>query len=464
MNRLPRSFVDEAAARQLLLLRAFEAEPDSPLWTVDDRAWASRLAREGLAPGATPERFVLERTRHALQRLRARDGTVERWLDARFALGRWLALAAVVGLLAGLAVDQIGPSQRINLLAPPIWLLVLWNVAVLLGLALQSLLPAPASGVRRGGRLRRALQAWWKPALQGSAAVQQAASDWLARSTALNGARAALLLHVAAALLALGVVGGLYLRGLVLDYQAGWQSSFLEPATVRATLATLLAPASTLTGITVPPTEVMATLRVGADGLAPGGQAPAAGQAAPWLHLYAATLLLFVIVPRLLLAALAAAQVRWRSRRWPLPWHEPYFQGLLRLAADRPGRVWLLPHAAPLAAPTALSLQALLQTALGGEPGHAVQLQVADPVGHGNETDASRCSVPADATLLLLLVDLANTPEAEAQGRLLATLSAQAEGRPLLLLVDETAFASRFAALPQRLQQRRQAWQQWADN
>ena len=60
--------------------------------------------------------------------------------------------------------------------------------------------------------------------------------------------RIAALLHVAAAAVAIGLLGSMYLRGLVLDYRAGWQSTFLQADTVQRVLSTLLAPATALTG------------------------------------------------------------------------------------------------------------------------------------------------------------------------------------------------------------------------
>lgn len=77
MSPKPTLTVDESSARQVLLLKAFEAE-DSAAWTVDDRAWASRLARDAGSAGHPPEHFVVERARHASQRLRARDAGLAR--------------------------------------------------------------------------------------------------------------------------------------------------------------------------------------------------------------------------------------------------------------------------------------------------------------------------------------------------------------------------------------------------
>ena len=408
------------------------------------------MARASAAAHRDGSRFVCERAHHAMQRLRPRDAMADRFLQARPAAGPWLLAAVLLGLGLGLLVDRIGPSQRINLLAVPIGLLLLWNVAVYLVLALQALLPARA---RRG--LRQRLPALWSSRLPGSQApgpLQRLSVDWGRASAPANAARAALLLHAAAAALALGVVAGLYARGLVLDYRAGWQSTFLEPATVRQLLALVLAPASAVTGLAVPGVEAIAALRVGPDGAAQG---PAAG----WLHLIAATLALVVVGPRLLLAAVAAWHIRQLSRCWPLPWSEPYFQALLRTGSGQALQAWVLPHAAPPSAAAERALQALLDAAADD----AVPLRVGMPVGLGHEDDAARCVPPDGTTLALVLVDMASTPEADAQGRLLGTLSHAASAMPRVLLLDEAAFVTRFAALPQRLQQRRQAWQALAD-
>ena len=65
-------------------------------------------------------------------------------------------------------------------------------------------------------------------------------------------------------------------------------------------------------------------------------------------------------------------------------------------------------------------------------------------------------------TLRLALVDLGATPEDDTHGRFLQALRAAAPGVPLVLLADASAFDRRFAGLPARGAERRQAWQQWA--
>jgi hypothetical protein len=438
---MPLPAVDETLARRLSLLRAVETDDGAAagLWTPEDRQWATRLARDSAGAGAPPERVLAERAAHAAQRLRSRHPAVAAWLDQRTRLGPWLLAAGLLALLAGLLVDQIGASQRINLLAPPVWLLVGWNLLVYVGIALQPLWP-PAIGPA----LRRRLQALWTP--RSSGLMPQLQAQWMLQSAALNGARAALLLHAGRGRAGAGVVAGLYLRGLVLDYRAGWQSTFLDAAAVHTLLAALLAPAQALTGITLPGTEALASAAACAPGQAPG-------PAAPWLHLYAATLLLAVIGPRLLLALLAAWRVHRLSRRWTLPGHDTWLQQQLRVASGGAAQVWVLPHAVPLAAASALGLRALLAPVLGDD----LQLQPAVAVAHGDEDPPA--TAPPGTGLGVLLVDATATPEAEVHGRLLAALRSASPGLTIALAVDAEAFERRFSHLPQRQAERRRAWQ-----
>ena len=303
----------EDEARQVLLLQAHEPpDPDEQLqriWTAEDRAWATRQAVAVVGERADPERFVVARAAMALQRLLPRNAAAQRWIKRRAWHPVWILLALLLGLLAGVLADQLGPPQRVNLLAPAVWAVVLWNLLVYLSLAW----PGAGHGLRN----------WLARNLRGKG--QPATALWASHSAPLGLQRVALLLHLAAAALALGLMAGLYLRGLVLDYRAGWQSTFLDSERVQWALNLLLAPASALSGIAVP--EV-APLRLAA------GQ-DASASAAAWIHLLAATLLLWVVLPRLLLAAVAHWRARALERRFPLQLNTRYFEGLHPLM--RPG-------------------------------------------------------------------------------------------------------------------------------
>ena len=435
----------EPAARRVLLVRAHETA-DTPLWTPEDRAWASRLARETVPAGAPASRFLDERAAHALQRLAPRDPAIARWLGRPLWRWSWLVAALAVGLLAGLAVDAVGSAQRIDLLAPPVWGVILWNLLVYGALLLPR---GPLRSGRLAGGLARRLAGG---PVRGSGPLAAFTADWMPRVLPALVARAALLLHVAAAALAAGLVAGLYLRGLALDYRAGWESTFLEPGTVRALLSTLLAPASALTGIGVPDEAAISALRVG-PGVAPS--APAA----PWIHLYAAMLALCVVLPRTALAAWAGLRAAWSSRRMALPADDPYVQQLLLQGRGAAPRVHVRPHGAAPSPQAVLGLRELLAGALGAE----MQLRLAPATAYGAEDSAGLSPAEPGATLLVALVDLATTPEADTHGRFLRELRAGQPTLPLVLLADEAGFVRRFGQLPERLAQRRAAWQALAE-
>ena len=477
--------MNEARAREVLMLQAFETvQPAGPCWTDEDRAWATRLALQDGAAGSA-EAFIVRRAHHAMQRLLPREPAAATWHARRLWQARWVGWAVLAGGLLGMLADSIGSDQRINLLAPPLWAVLAWNLVVyglLLGHALAHLLMRPT---RPGGlvrltqrllRIGRALprvtglaaasaassasagssgQLAGKPAVNSNAALQTCATLWLRCSAALSAARAATLLHAASAALALGLLGGMYLRGLVLDYRAGWESTFLSADTAHAVLAVLLAPAVALSGIALPDVAAFeALLRVH------GGTATGVS-AAPWIHLFSLTLLLFVVLPRSGLAMAGALRSRWLASHMPLPLTDAYFQRLARQRQGDVARVTVVPYAATPGAQAALGLRAVLAPVLGD----GLQIQVEPTVAFGTEDDPeARLPLPAGSTLVMALFDLAATPEAENQGRFVRQLAARAPaGASAVLMVDEAAFRQRFGGDSTRLAQRREAWRSFAE-
>ena len=153
--------------------------------------------------------------------------------------------------------------------------------------------------------------------------------EWSRAAAPLLTARAGRVLHVSAALLAAGAIAGLYVRGLVFEYRAGWESTFLEPSRVHALLSSLLGPAASALGTPFPSIVEVEAIR---------WPASTGENAARWIHWYALTVAALVLAPRLALAAVARWQERRLGRRFPLALDEPYFRRLLGglCAASRP--------------------------------------------------------------------------------------------------------------------------------
>jgi len=455
--------MNEAEARPVLLLQALETA-DAPAWTPADAAWASAAARRELGERADAQAFAVRRAQLGLRRLAEREpawrAVVERPAGRAAA---WAALLLAAAFALGLAGDAFTASHRVDLLPQTALtvLLLAWNGAVYAALGVAALRQADAGQAAQAGPTRwfvalaerlaaPALRPPARPDSAGVAAVQaRFLGQWALLTRTLQGRRAVALLHAAAALLTLGVVSSMYLRGLVFDYRAGWDSTFLGAAQVHVLLGAVLGPAAAVSGIGLPDVAALARLRW-AEG---GGEG-----AARWIHLYAMTLLGAVVVPRLLLAAWSAWRARQAAQQLALPLDTPYFVRLQHAAQAAPRPVTVLPYSYRLGAAQQAGLAAALAAVLG--PGVQPRLAEALPLG---AEDTLPEALPADrADSVVALFALTATPERESHGAFLQVLARLVAAGELQVLVDESGFRERFDAAADgaaRLAQRRAAWQ-----
>lgn len=427
-----------------------EADPEGRLLPPADRAAASRAARREHRASGEMEVLLPARSRRLLERLVARHPALASALAVSRG-ARWLGLAFVLACAAsGFALSALDGSRSINILGFAVLGVVLWNLAAYLFLALRPSLSGRwlvCVALRLGGFRK----------LEGplGEALKAFVRDWSQAARPLYRARAARLLHVAAAALALGLVGGLYLRGLVLEYQAVWASTFLDAQDVHRLVSIVYGPASALTGVPLPGVAELEAIRARGE------------NAARWIHLMAATVTLFVVIPRLVLAAVATAVIARRTRELEPPaMLGAYFR---RAFAHTDGfaraTVVVLPYAYDPLPPAWGALRALLPELLGGEL--TVEQEAVTPYG---EEDALLAQLEvragANADLLVLLFSLAATPEEENHGALIrGARDLLARHRPraeLVVMVDEAPYAARVGGAPERLAERRALWQAFA--
>jgi len=277
--------------------------------------------------------------------------------------------------------------------------------------------------------------------------------EWTRAAAPLLTARAGRVLHLSAALLAAGAIAGLYVRGLVFEYRAGWESTFLDPSRVHALLSYLLGPAAAVLGTPFPSVAEVEAIRW------PGSPGE---NAARWIHWYALTVAAMVVVPRLALAAGA----RWRegrlSRRFPLALDEPYFRRLLAGFAPDRARLRVVPYSYSVDEASLRGLREATRALLGD----ATDLAMRPSIGFGDEASATSGLDLADRSvgLSVALFSLASTPEHENHGAFLDRLR-DAIGARLVVLVDEAPFKRRLgshAGARERLAERREAWSAFA--
>ncbi len=468
----------EQGLRAVLLVRSIEeTDRDGTLLPAADRADATRATirelpglREAVAnadPRPGLERFLEGRARRLLARLEPRHpalGTLARGGEHAAWAGRLLLLASFA---FGFALTVLDRGRLVNVLAFPLAGLVLWNLAVYVTVLVAAVrgrtrVPAAASWYDRW--LRRRVERWLRRSEEFDASLARAlqvfVAEWHAAARPLLAAHATRLFHLAALTVALGLIAGMYWRGLTLEYVAAWESTFLQPAGVRTALQAVYGPASLLTGIPLPRTEA----EIAALHWRGGGGV----RAAPWIHLIAVTAVLWIVLPRALLALVATLRAARLARRAPLPAAAlAHARDLLAGQGVETGGqpVDAVPYAFEPPPGADRALVRVLEAALGS----SVRLALRAPVAYGAEDEFLR-SLGGDGlagSAVAIVCNLAGTPEAENHGALIGGLrdavQRRRRGGRALVVVDASAYARRMGdALAARVDERATTWLEFA--
>lgn len=481
-------FLNENQAREVLLIRAIESgDAESSALSPSDRERASHEARRHASGVSKPvpnggqalgwseatEEFVSRRAGLLIAVLTRRYPALRSVSHLGQGLGWRAAMLPIAALILGLASNELGGGRRINIIFFPLLGLLLWNIAVYALLVFQLLRrPAATTPADSGaGHPLHRLVGAVGPALPSSlrvaiakqnaalgAGIERYAGDLLLCGAPLHGARAALILHLSAALFAVGAVAGMYAGGLGLEYLAGWESTFLDETALAKLLAVVLGPASMLTGIALPEPAHLATLH--------WSTTQSGENAAPWIHLYAVTAALFIVLPRGLLAMQAWRRAYRLRTTFPLPnATEPYFRRLLAAVHGEAGVVRIVTYSYHLSDAARDGLRELLSEVLG----ERMKVEFSDAIAYGAEDDylaAARRTQAPPADSLVIVFNLAATPEAEIHGILMHGLHELVQqgqtAHRLVTVLDESAYRQRLAGeagAEARLAQRRAAWE-----
>ncbi|MFL6602003.1 MAG: hypothetical protein ACJ8R9_11820 [Steroidobacteraceae bacterium] len=451
-----RAVVRDSSKLSEARLRAADAQPPG-------QAQASALL------SSQTETFLVRRAERLLDRLRTRSPAVVHILALAGGvtwLGRFVLLLAIA---AGVSLSALDGSRRINILAFPLIGLIAWNLFVYVVLFVTWIRTRgrhstgfwSAAMYERwiAGRIESLMRHSTRYNVPLSTGLRRFAAEWGALSRATLFLRAKRLLHLAAALLAIGLIIGLYVRGIGLRYEAGWESTFLGPRSAYALVSVMYGPASALSGLSHGTPDEIAQLRWTATG---GG-----GDAASWIHLIAITAGLYIVLPRLLAAGAASLRL-WRSSRLaPIP---PSLIGYARtlvmgVGSGTAGEIaGVVPYAYEPKAPSIAGLESLLAATLGAN----LKVELRDPVRYGDEETVASRLAATGATWHVILMTLASTPEVENHGAFLAAwrdwLAKNAASAPLLILIDEGPYSARMrgeAAFEQRVQERRKLWREF---
>ena len=511
-----------ATAREVLALhRLSEADAEALLIVHNERRLSDRLPAATGSDGALRRDTELERWARSLSlndRVRGALGSVLG--QNRSAPWRRIAVGVIVfALLVGFLTNEIGSSRVLDLLSLPMLGLILWNLVIYIvcaygavqGARARKAPPGPNGGsmaLPTDGRrsIRRFILSWLlrmagAPAdvqgppsagedgggngLQGlHAVIGEARNAFWSRWLILLKREAVewteLIFHFGAIALVSGIVGGMYVRGLATEYKAAWESTFLDGPTVARVVGITLKPAALILHERLP--EVgrgprgepsIADLNIHAqEELEPGRREGAAR----WIHLYAVTALVFIGLPRLMLAGFARRRLRRLHEQVP-------FDADLQVLWDKLDRntrgealiVQILPFCHEIDPTRRATLRSLMEAAFG----RGSSVGFLSPLAYGGEDDwldglaggGSGGTVPGR---LALVMSLSATPESEVHGWFIRELSRRipilgngGEETSFVVVLDALPFRDQFAGIPEferRLRERRGAWEAIIDS
>ena len=465
--------MNERTVRQIVLVRAIEsADREHAVLSQDDRRIASHSAQERLATASSdpalatqtaPAQFIAIRAELLLNRALRRYPALATLIDRSRHLAWASVLIPVLAFIVGIGIDRIADPHRVDLLSAPLLGILAWNLTVYLMMLVWALLPAR----RRGGALMQWLQSGSQRLMQDlpvglHAALVSFSIEWRRLSSPLDAARIGRTLHLSAALFAAGAVLSLYLRGFLTQYTAGWESTFLDTAQLQSILSIVSAPARAVFSFKAFSLADIETLR-----FMPGSTPTGIGNGARWVHLYAATLLLLVILPRLVLAGL----VHWRARRlhqnFPLSLAQPYYRQLVSQLGGIGGVMQVLPYSFAL---DARRNQTLIEIAgmLLGERARVVIDASTDYGAEAGSIGKAAGSAAEDVAITAVLFNLAATPETQNHGAFLerALQEARTANRQMMVLLDESGYRARLgdqAGSAARVTERIALWQSFCE-
>ncbi|WP_313707094.1 DUF2868 domain-containing protein [Massilia sp.] len=467
--------MNEQGARRVVLVRAIEtADTGHQVLSEDDRKYASRSARELAAwqasdskSAVTQDLFLQQRSEQILKRLAERTPAFAAFQKRALGLpGFWAALP-LLALFAGALLDRIADPHRVDLLSAPLLFIVGWNLLMYVVLLVWALVPRRKTGLAGQGLLRRlsvgkAVTPRKLPAPL-AAGLTAFMTEWTQLSEPLTRARLSRTIHLSAAAFALGAVISLYARGLLRQYGAGWESTFLDPTQVHTLLSWLFTPALTvfpfLQGFSLADIEALRIV----PGVTTAVGTLAAGAGERWVHLYGATILLLVILPRLALALFAALRAGRLARRFPLELEHPYFRKLAdSIGAGTPAVLRVLPYSFTLDEARDRGLWTVAAMALGAQA--RVLLRPTVPYGEEPKEALREAALDeAGVTVTAALFNLAATPEKENHGAFLDYLSRNSK-RGVAVLLDESGMLERAAGqagVDARVNERIALWRQF---
>ena len=447
-------------AKLILLAKAIEESNDAAIgWTQANGEAASLRAAHTVGEGADPVKLLTERAKIVLRETAERGINTKLSTKARlpnFFSPLFILLAFVLG---GLTDRIASPEHIVNLLSPPYWTVILWNLLVYCALFCCAIGLVGTSSNHFALPLRSSLIAFVEKAsfstLRRKGYKAYFYAEWTQFVSPLVRMHVARTLHFAALAFALGLVASLIVRGFGTAYWAGWESTWLaeSPESVKTFIDYTygLIPA---VGPLLPMPDLATVAEMRADRL-PYLETPIS--AAPWLMRMMILIGVTVIIPRLVFSGFDT----WRMRRFKanttLAIDAPYFGTILEQCAQDAVIGNLVVIASTASRPERDANIAVFCRHWG---------EADDSCIHAVDFNDEEAPLPAlthslRKPVVLIWFDGMETPEEDVHGALIDRAHSAYEEKNVAViaaLVDLKEFSMRFSSIPERIKERENAW------
>ncbi len=422
--------------------------------TPEDSAECTKLAGRQIGENGTQKTLLLARANLVLDLLKRKNPSILSPQPKALGIWRMSILIVIVAFLLGMLTDELSTTNnRINLLAPPLLALYLWNVLVYLWLIVSFVLglvkrePGPSKGpIRRfAGYWLLKLQTW---GMKKSPALTKFYEIWIPAERGILWRMAAGTLHLGAMCLGLGLIASIAVRGWGTSYTAGWESTWLanSPEIVLKFLNFVYGsiPGSSSLFQSLDP-EMIRRMRFDV--------APQGVPATEWMVCLITATAIIVILPRFLLFLWNKLRADAIQRNFPINLQTPYYQNIIRQWHGKSMTIHVLPFGKSLSEAEKNGIKELsfVVNQLGSR-------FVFDAVAH-EDTPLPNLSGD-DAEEAWIVFQMSSTPEQEVHIRYAeevkkACAKADAGCR---IIVDSGNFIGRFSKLQNRIGERRKNW------
>ena len=402
--------------RNIVIAQALEESDTGGRLVSDDEKRIAESAAGAPLPQNTnhkkQDQFLAKRAQGIIGTTEGRLKSDVSWLRAnpfRSKFGLFGLIVVLVAAAVGYLTNELNdPDGLINILKFPLIGIILWSLLVYIlelfvifrkdgavtgvsGILTRALFPPPVNLQRNENEPNVEFRA--RSLFQ---------SRWRHLSLPAMAARMKSLLHFTALILAAAAIAGMYVKGITKQYEAVWESTFIDDGgQLRKILNTVLKPATSIRkGDAIPSVERLNEMQ------APDAEKP--DKAAKWIHWYAITIGIYVLIPRFLLGIFWL----WRSASMDkkLPFRElspSYYERVLAVSTGDSLGVAVVPYAHKPGDNVIQGIRTYMESFFG----RPVTISWKDNIAFGDEEDAE---VEIQKNLQpMILFNFGSTPEKE---------------------------------------------------